>query len=105
MDIDGLIIFLGIGALAGWLAGTLMEGGGFGIVGNIAVGILGAVIGGGFIWRIGNIRRRVAWLDCHRDRGRSTTIIYCKPHQAVAIRQQASLWLLPRADMVFHDSA
>ena len=46
MDITGLIIFLAIGAVAGWLAGTLMKGGGFGLVGNIAVGIVGAVIGG-----------------------------------------------------------
>ena len=53
MDINGLIIFLGIGALAGWLAGTLMEGGGFGIVGNIAVGILGAVIGGALFGVLG----------------------------------------------------
>ena len=42
----GLIIFLVIGALAGWLAGTLMKGRGFGLLGNIFVGIVGAVIGG-----------------------------------------------------------
>jgi uncharacterized membrane protein YeaQ/YmgE (transglycosylase-associated protein family) len=35
-----------IGAIAGWIAGKLMRGGGFGIVGNIVVGIIGAVIGG-----------------------------------------------------------
>ena len=46
MDITGLIIFLAIGAVAGWLAGTLMKGGGFGLPGNIVVGIVGAVIGG-----------------------------------------------------------
>ena len=46
MDITGLIIFLAIGAVAGWLAGTLMKGGGFGLLGNIVVGIIGAVIGG-----------------------------------------------------------
>jgi uncharacterized membrane protein YeaQ/YmgE (transglycosylase-associated protein family) len=46
MDITGLIIFLVIGAIAGWLAGNLMKGGGFGLLGNIAVGIVGAVIGG-----------------------------------------------------------
>ena len=42
----GIIIFLVIGALAGWLAGTLMKGGGFGLIGNIVVGIVGSVIGG-----------------------------------------------------------
>lgn len=46
MNITGLIIFLAIGALAGWLAGMLMKGGGFGLLGNIVVGIVGAVIGG-----------------------------------------------------------
>lgn len=46
MDIQGLIIFLAIGAIAGWLAGTIMKGGGFGLIGNIVVGIVGAVVGG-----------------------------------------------------------
>ncbi len=46
MESTGLIAFLIIGAVAGWLAGTLMKGGGFGLLGNIVVGILGAVIGG-----------------------------------------------------------
>ena len=46
MDLTGLIIFLAIGGVAGWLAGTLMKGGGFGLLGNIVVGIVGAVIGG-----------------------------------------------------------
>lgn len=46
MDVTALIIFLAIGAVAGWLAGTLMKGGGFGLLGNIVVGILGAVVGG-----------------------------------------------------------
>jgi uncharacterized membrane protein YeaQ/YmgE (transglycosylase-associated protein family) len=35
-----------IGAIAGWLAGKLMRGGGFGLVVNILVGIAGSVIGG-----------------------------------------------------------
>lgn len=46
MDIQGLIIFLAIGAIAGWLAGTIMKGDGFGLIGNIVVGIVGAVVGG-----------------------------------------------------------
>ncbi len=46
MESTGLIAFLFIGAIAGWLAGTLMKGGGFGLLGNIVVGIIGAVIGG-----------------------------------------------------------
>ena len=46
MDITGLVIFLAIGAVAGWLAGTLMKGGGFGLPGNIIIGIIGAVVSG-----------------------------------------------------------
>lgn len=41
----GLIWALLIGAIAGWLAGKLVEGGGFGLIGNIVVGIVGGVIG------------------------------------------------------------
>ncbi|MBS1598307.1 MAG: GlsB/YeaQ/YmgE family stress response membrane protein [Bacteroidetes bacterium] len=38
--------FILLGAVAGWLAGQITKGGGFGLLGNIVVGILGAVIGG-----------------------------------------------------------
>jgi uncharacterized membrane protein YeaQ/YmgE (transglycosylase-associated protein family) len=43
---NSLIWFLIIGAIAGWLAGLLMKGRGFGILGDIVVGIIGAVLGG-----------------------------------------------------------
>jgi uncharacterized membrane protein YeaQ/YmgE (transglycosylase-associated protein family) len=46
MDVQALVIFLAIGAVAGWLAGTLMKGGGFGLLGNIIVGVIGALVGG-----------------------------------------------------------
>ncbi len=46
MDLSELILLLATGAIAGWLAGKLMRGGGFGLLGNIAIGIIGAVIGG-----------------------------------------------------------
>ncbi|WP_430010399.1 GlsB/YeaQ/YmgE family stress response membrane protein [Methylophaga lonarensis] len=46
MDIMSLIIFLAIGALAGWLAGQILKGRGFGLLGNIIVGIIGALVGG-----------------------------------------------------------
>jgi uncharacterized membrane protein YeaQ/YmgE (transglycosylase-associated protein family) len=38
--------FILIGLAAGWLAGQLMKGGGFGIVGDIVVGVVGALLGG-----------------------------------------------------------
>jgi uncharacterized membrane protein YeaQ/YmgE (transglycosylase-associated protein family) len=46
MDITGLIIFLAIGAVAGWLASMLMKGGGSGLLMNIVLGIVGALVGG-----------------------------------------------------------
>jgi len=46
MDTHGLIIWLIIGAVAGWLAGVFVKGGGYGLVGDIIVGIIGAFIGG-----------------------------------------------------------
>jgi uncharacterized membrane protein YeaQ/YmgE (transglycosylase-associated protein family) len=46
MSLTGLIWFLLIGLIAGWLAGRVMRGGGFGVVGDMIVGIIGALLGG-----------------------------------------------------------
>ena len=46
MTITAIIIFLLIGAVAGWLAGLIMKGGGFGLVGDIVIGVIGSFIGG-----------------------------------------------------------
>jgi len=46
-----LVNFLVIGAVAGWLAGTIMKGGGFGLLGNIIIGIVGGIVGG-FLFRL-----------------------------------------------------
>ncbi len=42
--------FILIGLAAGWLAGQLMKGGGFGVLGDIVVGVIGALLGG-FLFR------------------------------------------------------
>jgi uncharacterized membrane protein YeaQ/YmgE (transglycosylase-associated protein family) len=52
MSIIGWIL---IGAIAGWLAGRIVEGYGFGFVGNLVVGIIGALIGGFILPRLGII--------------------------------------------------
>lgn len=44
------IWFILIGLVAGWLAGQFMKGGGFGVIGDIVVGVLGALLGG-FLFR------------------------------------------------------
>jgi uncharacterized membrane protein YeaQ/YmgE (transglycosylase-associated protein family) len=41
-----VIVWLVIGAIAGWLAGQIVQGGGFGLVADIIIGIVGSVIGG-----------------------------------------------------------
>ena len=41
-----LLVFLAIGAVSGWLAGQITRGGGFGLLGDIIVGIIGAMAGG-----------------------------------------------------------
>lgn len=46
MTLESIIIFLIVGAVAGWLAGQIVKGHGFGLVGNIVVGIVGAFIAG-----------------------------------------------------------
>ena len=49
MDPIAIILMLVIGAVAGWLAGVIYSGEGFGLVGNIVVGILGAIIAGALL--------------------------------------------------------
>lgn len=46
MGVESLLVFLIVGAIAGWLAGVLVKGFGFGLIGNIVVGIVGALIAG-----------------------------------------------------------
>lgn len=66
MDLSpgGIIAWIIVGLIAGWLAGAIARGGGFGCLGNTAIGLAGAVVGGlifsalgvtgtaGFLWSI-----------------------------------------------------
>lgn len=49
----GLLWFLIIGAIAGWLAGQFMKGSGFGLLGDIVVGVIGALLGGWLFGQLG----------------------------------------------------
>jgi uncharacterized membrane protein YeaQ/YmgE (transglycosylase-associated protein family) len=53
MGLESLIWFLLIGLIAGWLAGKVMRGGGFGVVGDMVVGVIGALLGGWLFGRLG----------------------------------------------------
>lgn len=46
MSIGSLLVFLLIGGIAGWIAGFVTKGSGFGLTGNVVVGICGALLGG-----------------------------------------------------------
>ncbi len=46
LEPGGVIAWLVVGAIAGWLAGQFMKGGGYGLIGDIVVGIIGAFVGG-----------------------------------------------------------
>ena len=46
MSGESLLIILFVGLVAGWLAGHIVQGAGFGIVGDVVIGIIGAYIGG-----------------------------------------------------------
>ena len=48
-----LIWFLLVGLIAGWLAGQVMRGGGYGIVGDMIVGVIGALLGGWLFGKLG----------------------------------------------------
>ena len=53
MSAETLIIWLIVGAVAGWIAGAVVRGGGFGLVGDIIVGIVGAFIAGWLFPQLG----------------------------------------------------
>ncbi|WP_428427520.1 GlsB/YeaQ/YmgE family stress response membrane protein [Pararhizobium sp.] len=46
MGIESIVVFLIVGAIAGWLAGLIVSGFGFGLIGNMVIGIIGAFIAG-----------------------------------------------------------
>src|SRR5215469_8423137 len=53
MDVQALIIWLVVGAIAGWLAGMMVKGSGYGLIGDIVVGILGGLFAGWLLPQVG----------------------------------------------------
>ncbi|TIM25743.1 MAG: GlsB/YeaQ/YmgE family stress response membrane protein [Mesorhizobium sp.] len=53
MGTESLLVFIIIGAIAGWLAGLIVKGFGLGLIGNIVIGIVGALIAGLLFPRLG----------------------------------------------------
>jgi len=53
MSGESLLVILLVGLIAGWLAGRIVDGGGFGLIGDIAIGIVGAFIGSWLMPQLG----------------------------------------------------
>jgi uncharacterized membrane protein YeaQ/YmgE (transglycosylase-associated protein family) len=53
MSIESIVIWVIVGAVAGWLAGLVVKGRGFGLLGDIIIGIIGALIAGWLLPRLG----------------------------------------------------
>jgi uncharacterized membrane protein YeaQ/YmgE (transglycosylase-associated protein family) len=60
---ESLIVFLVVGIIAGWLAGMIMSGGGFGLLGDLVVGVVGAFISGFFLRPHININLGNMWAN------------------------------------------
>ncbi|HSW36039.1 MAG TPA: GlsB/YeaQ/YmgE family stress response membrane protein [Candidatus Limnocylindrales bacterium] len=56
----GLLTWLIVGVIAGWLASIVVRGGGFGLIGNIIVGVVGAFIGGWIAGEVFNIQNAIS---------------------------------------------
>ena len=53
MSGEGILIILVVGLIAGWLAGKIVRGTGFGLIADLCIGIVGALIGGWLLPRLG----------------------------------------------------
>ncbi len=60
MDLWGFIGAMIIGGIAGWLAGKIMRGGGFGILGNVIIGVIGGLLGS-WLFSLLNITFLASW--------------------------------------------
>jgi uncharacterized membrane protein YeaQ/YmgE (transglycosylase-associated protein family) len=64
METQSILIILVLGAVAGWLAGMVFQGGGLGLIGNIIVGIVGGFVGYWLLPKLGvHINTGTGWLN------------------------------------------
>lgn len=56
----GILTWVVVGVVAGWLAGVVMKGKGFGLIGNMIIGIVGALVGGWLAGALFNISNAVS---------------------------------------------
>jgi uncharacterized membrane protein YeaQ/YmgE (transglycosylase-associated protein family) len=53
MNFETIAIMAGVGLVGGWLAGFVMKGGGYGLIGDIALGVVGGIVAGSALWMQG----------------------------------------------------
>lgn len=53
MALEAILIWIIVGGIAGWLAGQIVKGMGFGLIGNVVLGIIGAIVAGWLLPRLG----------------------------------------------------
>ena len=53
MELGMFVSWVVVGLLAGWLAGFVMKGGGYGLIGDLVLGLVGSVVGGWIFWALG----------------------------------------------------
>jgi len=83
MNAKAIIIWLIVGAVAGWLAGMVVKGGGYGLIGNIIVGIVGGLSRLAFTaYRRGNCWGR-HWRDYQRLHWRSYPVGHFETDQTI----------------------
>lgn len=58
---DNFLYFIIIGAIAGWVSAKLIKGESFGIIGNIIVGVVGAVLGGWIFEQLGIVEENILY--------------------------------------------
>ncbi len=61
MTLTSFLLYVLLGAVAGWLAGVMMKGGGFGLLWNIIIGIIGGFLGGWLMSLVGIQKGGLVW--------------------------------------------
>ncbi len=59
----GVLVWIIVGIIAGWLAGLVMRGGGYGIIGDMVLGIIGALVGGFLAGALFNIANPITGIN------------------------------------------
>jgi uncharacterized membrane protein YeaQ/YmgE (transglycosylase-associated protein family) len=77
MSSESLIVILAVGLIAGWLAGQIVQGTGYGIINDLIIGVAGSFIGGWLLPQLGRPPRRGHYRRDHqRDRWRAIAPLF-----------------------------